>query len=223
MTTGNFAEIFKNNMNDAIKLFQDTGAAVLEAQTKQIEFAGNFLKMDTLQKNFESILNFSKVAFNNALEYGKQANVNTFPKEMIDTIIESMNQQAENIRAFNQTYLDALTNQINSAKHLFDSSLTEKFKKDFDTNMASLKEMLKTITDNYSKLVDPSFETNKEFFHTLHERMDEAVNSNLKLWSEILSAYKANTAGSENNNSNSKNSNPGSERKTQFRKETMEN
>jgi hypothetical protein len=219
MKTENFTEAFKNNVNNTIKLFQDSTMAIIEAQSKQIEFASeictkavnsfeSFNKtnfdgsfgtpekiIETIQKNFENMSNMTKATLKTAFDFGKQTSSSTFSKEIMDTIIESYSKQTENIASFNQKYFDAVNKQFNATKQFFNSSLTEKLKKDFDSNLELSKEQLHAIIDSYNKITNPSSETNQSFFKKLNEQLDTMVNVNLKLWSDLIGAYSDSESG----------------------------
>ena len=55
----NFAELFKKNMSDTIKLFQDTTKKVIDTQSKQLEFTTEIYK-----KSIATLENFNKNSFN---------------------------------------------------------------------------------------------------------------------------------------------------------------
>jgi hypothetical protein len=216
MTTEKFtetAETFKKNVNDSMKWLQDTTATIIETQNKQMKSASEMYSkaitetleginkdnfnssfgwsetvVDILKKNIETISEMSKVSMKTAVEFGKQAGADTFSKEKTAAIIDSYKKQVEEITAFNKNSFDSITKQFELTKTSF-APWAEKFKKEFEAAIASSKEKIQSIIDSYSKVANPSVQTNKEVFNKLNEQINANFNANLKFWSELTNAY----------------------------------
>jgi len=216
MTTKKFtetAETFKKNVSDTMKWLQDTTATIIETQNKQMKsasemyskainvtleginkdnFSSSFGMSETMveifKKNIETITDMSKATMKTAMEFGKQASTETFSKEKVATIIESYKKQVEEITAFNKKSFDNISKQFEATKTSF-TPLAEKFKKEFESTIATSKEKIQSIIDSYSKLANPSAKTNNEVFNKLNEQMNTNFNANLKFWSELMNAY----------------------------------
>jgi hypothetical protein len=221
MKAENFVETLRKNVDDTVRFFQESTKAVFDAQAKQIEFASNFFNLDNMQKNFESMSAYSKDTFKSAIP--KEFSV--IPKELMDTAMNAFGKQSENIIAFNQKYLDALSKQINTSKSWFDSSFIEKLNKDFESGAAYSRESFQAVIDNYKKVANPSFEVNKKFYSDLNEQLNAAFQANFKLWSELINVYnsKGTETAANSNNSNFRSNNNSADRKAQVVKETIEN
>lgn len=215
MTTEKFketAETFEKNVNNTMKWLQDITSTIIETQNKQMKSASDMYNkamnttlgginkenfnssfgvsetmVEVLQKNIESISNMSKAAMKTALEFGKQASSESFSKEKMTSIIESYKKQAEEIAAWNKKSFETFTKQFDTAKADF-APWAEKFKTEFDANVKLSKEKTQAIVDSYTKIVTPTVEANKELFNKLNNQINESVNANLKLWSELMSA-----------------------------------
>lgn len=216
MTTEKYtetAETFKKNVTDTMKWLQDTTATIIETQNKQMKSASEMYSkainatleginkdnfnssfgwsetvMEILKKNIETISEMSKATMKTATEFGKQAGSETFSKGTTDKIIESYKKQAEDITAWNKKSFDMITKQFETTKTSY-SPWAEKFKKEFEASVASSKTNIQSIIDTYSKLTNPSVETNKNLFNKLNNQMNANINANLKFWSELTSEY----------------------------------
>lgn len=246
MAPENFAQTFKQNVSNAMKLFQDSTKAIIEAQSKQIEFtSGIYTKSveafdnlnknnvndsfgtpekvtETIQKNFESISNLYKETLKGTMEYIKQANQVLFSKKAFDEIIENYTKQVKDIASFSQKYVDVVSkqaNQANTTKPFFNSDLTEKFKKNFDANVELLKEQMRSMVNSYSRVTNPSFEATEIFFNKLNEQVETSLNANLKLWSNLINTDNAKKTEAKNGNgifNKQYNGNNGGHKKQEF-------
>src|ERR1035437_4090879 len=144
MTTKNFtegAETLNKNVNDAMKWFQDTTSAIMETQSKQLEYANdmysqmvnNYLGeikkdnfnnsfdtskkiMDMMQKNVESFIKASNEAMKTIMEFGKQ----TDSKDVLKTMTETFSKQIDTITNVNKNTFDTLSKQFNVSKTAFE-------------------------------------------------------------------------------------------------------
>jgi hypothetical protein len=239
MTTETFADAFKKNVSNTMKLFQDSTTAIIDVQAKQVEFASNLYTqaLDTfesinknnlgnsfdspekmieiIKKNFESISNLSKSTLKTALELGNRTFSTAFSKQVIDKISETYSKQAEEIAVFNQKYFDIMSKKFDTTAPFFNYSLMEKLKKDFDANIEFSKEQLHSIIDSYNKITNPSFESNKFFLNEISKQIDTMVDTNLRLWSELMSEFNFKTTETSNTNTNFKKTRSNSESKIQ--------
>ncbi len=211
------AETFKENVNSTMKWLQDTTAAIIETQSKQIKTASemynkaitetfgginkdNFTSsfgtsekvVEIMQKNIENISNLSKTAMKTAMDFGKQAETAASAKETVKQIFDSYSKQMETITAANQKSFESITKQFDTTKTTF-APLAEKFKKELETNVIASKEKMEAIIDTYKKIVTPTLESNKELFSKLNTQMNTSVNTNLKFWSDLIAEYTAKT------------------------------
>jgi len=210
-------ETIRKNVNDAMKWFQNTNAIVIEAYTKQMEFAADLCNkslntaaelwnpafdksfkpdfkstlemqeklISIVRSNIENIIAASKTTMNQIIELGKQHDTAEYSKETMKKIIESYSKQAEAITSFNQKYFDSIKKQFNAAKDA-GAPFLENIKKEFETNLALSKKELETIIASYKKLANPTLEANKKMMNEMNAQMSNAINNNIKLWSELI-------------------------------------
>src|ERR1035437_670579 len=122
MTTKNFtegAETLNKNVNDAMKWFQDTTSAIMETQSKQLEYANDMYSQmvnnylgEIKKDNFNNSFDTSKTI----MEFGKQ----TDSKDVLKTMTETFSKQIDTITNVNKNTFDTLSKQFNVSKTAFE-------------------------------------------------------------------------------------------------------
>jgi hypothetical protein len=220
MTTEKFtetAETLKKNVTNTMKWLQDTTSTIIETQSKQMKSASEMYSkvmtatlegitkdnfstsfqwsetmVEVLKKNIEAISEMSKTTMKTATEFGKQTSTETFSKETMTKIIDTYKKQVEEITTFNKKSFETITKQFDLTNTTTPfTTYAEKFKKEFEANVETSKEKVQTIVDSYKKIATPSTEANKELFNKLNTEINTSVNSNLKIWSDLLNTYSA--------------------------------
>lgn len=212
MTTKNFTEdagTLNKSVTDAMKWFQNNTSAIMETQSKQLEYANdmysqmvnNYLGeikkdnfnnsfdtskkiMDMMQKNVESFIKASNEAMKTIMEFGKQ----TDSKDILKTMTETFSKQIDTITNVNKNTFDTLSKQFNVSKTAFGPAF-EKSKKEFEANFKLSKETMQEIVDSYAKIKPQTTEANKKMQDDLNKNMNTMAQNNFKLWSELLNNY----------------------------------
>jgi len=216
MATNSFtegAEKLNHDVDNARKWFEDTTSAIMETQTKQMEFANDmysqwvnsFLRenktesfdnsfdlpkrmMDGMQKTTESFIEAAKSAMKTFMDYSKNADSMMYSKDILNTMSENFNKQMDMITTVNKSSFDILSKQFNFSKTAF-SPAFEKSKKEIEANFLKSKETMQEIVNSYAKLKSPTAESNKKMLDDLNKNLNTLAQDNFKLWSELLNNY----------------------------------
>jgi hypothetical protein len=206
-------ELFRKQLENSMKMFQESATTVAQAYGKQAELIGNLYsraletslglnkggvsnsgqvaeKMNELmQKSMENFSHLSKTSMDTILEYGKKNGTGSFTKEKLDSIIKNYTEQAESISQMNKKYLESVNKQFSSVKDSI-SPLIEQVKKEVEHNLETSKESMASLSNTFGKNFEETSESSKTFMTELNTRMNTMITTNMKLWSDLFAAIE---------------------------------
>jgi hypothetical protein len=206
-------ELFRKQVENSMKIFQESAASVAQAYGKQAELVSNLYsraletslglnkggvsnssqvaeKMNELmQKSMDNFSRLSKTSMDTILEYGKQHGNGSFSKEKLHSIVKNYTEQAEAISQMNKKYLESVNKQFSTVKSSI-SPLLARVKKDVEHNYETSKESMASLSDTFGKTYEETTESSKEFMSELNTRMNSMITNNMKIWSDLFSALE---------------------------------
>ncbi|MFI5150157.1 MAG: hypothetical protein ACHQRM_10530 [Bacteroidia bacterium] len=206
-------ELFRKQLENSMKMFQESAASVAQAYGKQAELVSNLYsraletslglnkggvsntsevaeKMNELMhKSMENFSRLSKTSMDTILEYGKQNGNVSFSKEKMNAIVKNYTEQAEGISQMNKKYLESVNKQFGTVKESI-SPLLARVKDEVEHNFKTSKESISTLSESFGKSFEESAESSKEFMTELNARMNTMITNNMKIWSDLFSAIE---------------------------------
>jgi|GEM_PF-2584592 hypothetical protein len=208
-------ELFRKQVENSMKIFQESAASVAQAYGKQAELVSNLYsrtletslglnkggagnasqiaeKMnDLMQKSMDNFSRLSKTSMDSILEYGKQnGNNGAFSKEKLSSIVHNYTEQAEAISQMNKKYLESVNKQFSTVKSSI-SPLLDRVKKEVEHNFTTSKESMSSLSDTFGKTYQETTESSKEFMTELNSRMNTMITNNMKIWSDLFTALES--------------------------------
>jgi ribosomal protein S17E len=205
-------ETINESIENSMKWFQESAAAMTQTYDKQIEFAKNLYGKafestleankgkvgdthgitEMLTKNMENFMKFTRTSLESAMHLGQQNNSPVFSKQNSEALISNYTEQMESVRALTEKQFDYFKKEFNALKSVL-NPIIEKSKEDLEANFESSKETLKTISDLYFTRMHDSMEANKELLAELNTHMSKMMERNNKIWTDLLHQTETDT------------------------------
>jgi ribosomal protein S17E len=216
MKNGKTTETINESIENSMKWFQESAAAMTQTFDKQIEFAKNIYGKaletsldgskgklgethgitEMFAKNMETFTKFGQNAMETMMNFSKQNSSPFFTKQASDSLLSAYREQMETIQSLTEKQFEFFRTELNSMKTLM-TPLMEKSKTDLDANFEASKKALKTITEMFETRMHDSAEANKELLAELDSHMNKLVTSNNKIWTELMHQSKEEAAHEE--------------------------
>ncbi|HEY4797781.1 MAG TPA: hypothetical protein VII99_01780 [Bacteroidia bacterium] len=159
------SETFTKNVNDAMKWFQSSNATMIDAYTKQMEFA-----TDICNKALNTATEFWNPAFDQSLKYDFK-NTLDVQKKMMEIV-------QKNIQSISDVSKSTLGQIIELGKK---------------NNSADLsKETFKKIFDSFTKQADAITSFNENYFESINKQFGDAKKLNTPFIENLKKEFEAN-------------------------------
>ncbi len=204
------SETLNESIENSMKWFKESTAAMTHAYDKQIEFAkdlygkalettfesgmgpfGDSLGMtNAITKTLENFTKFSNAYMESFRDFARQNGSSVLSKQTADSILSTYNKQMETIKELTEKQFDYLKTEFKSMQEAI-SPLLEKSKVDLESHFDSSAKAMKSITSLYEKRMLESTDSNKEMMAEVNAQMNTLLAASQKIWSDLLRATTA--------------------------------